>query len=107
RGTLRYMLARSWSEGISKAQVSRVVGHKRALGPERRYVRQVLPRAVFAGIRGWLRGEDPAGLGRAAVIIAVLAATATGYVRGRRLPAAPVPLKPAPVSAEDAWREVQ
>ena len=73
RGTLRYMLSRSWSEGISKAQVSRVVGHKRALGPERRYVRQVLPRAVFAGIRDWIRGEDPAGLGRAGAIIAVLA----------------------------------
>jgi hypothetical protein len=107
RGTLRYMLARSWAEGISKAQVSRVVGHKRALGPERRYVRQILPRAVFAGVRGWLGGEDRAGLGRAATIIAVLAATATGYVRGRRLPAAPVALKPDPVSAEEPWREVQ
>jgi hypothetical protein len=107
RGTLRYMLARSWSEGISKAQVSKVVGHKRALGPERRYVRQVLPRAVFAGVGGWLRGEDPAGLRRAAVIIAVLAATATGYVRGRRLPATPVPQKPVPASLDEPWREVQ
>ena len=81
-----------------------MVGHKRALGPERRYVRQVLPRAVFAGIRGWVGGKDRAELGRAATIIAVLAATATGYVRGRRLPAAPVPLKPDPVSAEEPWR---
>jgi len=107
RGTLRYMLARSWGEGISKAQVSRVVGHKRALGPERRYVRQVLPRAVFAGIRGWLGGGDRAGLGRAAAIIAVLAATATGYVRGRRLPAAPSPAKAAAVSPEEPWRDVK
>lgn len=107
RGTLRYMLARSWGEGISKAQVSRVVGHKRALGPERRYVRQVLPRAVFAGIRGWLGGGDRAGLGRAAAIIAVLAATATGYVRGRRLPAAPSPAKAAVVTPEEPWREVK
>ena len=73
RGTLSYMLRRAWSEGISKAQVSRIVGHKRALGPERRYVRQVLPRAVFAGIAGRARGTDPAGLRRAAAIIAVLA----------------------------------
>ncbi len=107
RGTLRYMLERSWSEGISKAQVSKVVGHKRALGPERRYVRQILPRAVFAGVSGWLRGEDRAGLGRAAAIIAVLGATATGYVRGRRLPATPAPQKPVPVAPEEPWREVQ
>ena len=106
RGTLRYMFSRSWSEGISKAQVSRVVGHKRALGPERRYVRQILPRAVFGGIRGWIRGEEPAGLFRAATIIAVLAATASGYVRGRRLPAAPAPLQASPVP-DDLWREVQ
>jgi hypothetical protein len=107
RGTLRYMLARAWGEGLSKAQVSRVVGHKRALGPERRYVRQILPRAVFAGIRGWIGGGDRAGLGRAATIVAVLAATATGYVRGRRLPSAASPLKAAAVSAEEPWREVQ
>ncbi|WP_426997065.1 glycosyltransferase family 2 protein [Pseudarthrobacter sp. N5] len=85
RGTLRYMLARSWSEGISKAQVSHVVGHKRALGPERRYVRSVLPRAVFSGIRDWSRGTNPDGLGRAGAVVAVLAFTAAGYLRGRRL----------------------
>ncbi|KRE73008.1 glycosyltransferase family 2 protein [Arthrobacter sp. Soil762] len=85
RGTLRYMLSRSWSEGISKAQVSRVVGQKRALGPERRYVRSVLPRAVFSGIRDWGRGDNPQGLGRAGAVIAVLAWTAAGYVRGRRI----------------------
>jgi len=107
RGTLRYMLSRSWSEGISKAQVSRMVGHKRALGPERRYVRQVLPRAVFAGTRDWIRGHDSAGLGRAGTIIAVLAATAGGYLRGRGQTPAPAPLKPSPAAPEDLWREVQ
>ncbi|MCO4255853.1 glycosyltransferase family 2 protein [Pseudarthrobacter cellobiosi] len=107
RGTLRYMLSRSWSEGISKAQVSRVVGHKRALGPERRYVRSVLPRAVFAGVRDWGRGDNPQGLGRAGVVIAVLACTAAGYIRGRRIahvegrPLSGTALAGAP------WREVQ
>lgn len=107
RGTRRYMLTRSWAEGISKAQVSRVVGHKRALGPERRYVRQVLPRAVFAGIRGWTRGSDPAGLSRAGVIIAVLASTAAGYVRGRRLPARPAAPEASPEPKDELWRDVQ
>jgi hypothetical protein len=62
---------------------------------------------VFAGVRGWLGGGDRAGLGRAAAIIAVLAATATGYVRGRRLPAAPSPAKAAVVTPEEPWREVK
>lgn len=106
RGTFRYMLARSWSEGISKAQVSQIVGHKRALGPERRYVRRVLPRAVVSGIYDWSRNGNPGGLGRAGAVVSVLAFTAAGYLRGRRL--AHVPQRPgsnAPVDA--AWREVQ
>lgn len=85
RGTLRYMLSRSWSEGLSKAQVSQLVGHKRALGPERRYVRSVLPRAVFSGIRDFSLGGGLGGLARAGTVVAVLACTSAGYVRGRRL----------------------
>jgi cellulose synthase/poly-beta-1,6-N-acetylglucosamine synthase-like glycosyltransferase len=85
RGSFRYMLSRSWSEGISKAQVSHIVGHKRALGPERRYVRSVLPRAVFSGISDWTSGVDSQGLRRAGAVVAVLAATTAGYVRGRQL----------------------
>jgi glucosyl-dolichyl phosphate glucuronosyltransferase len=85
RGTLNYMLARSWSEGTSKAQMSHVVGHKRALRAERRYVRSVLPRAVFEGVRDWSRGAEPGGLARAATVLSVLACTAAGYVRGRQL----------------------
>jgi GT2 family glycosyltransferase len=106
RGTLNYMLRRAWSEGISKAQVSKIVGHKRALGPERRYVRQILPRAVFAGIRDRVQGKDPAGLGRAMTIIAVLAVTTCGYIRGRRLPAAPIDAESKQNGARPSWREV-
>lgn len=85
RGTIRYMLSRSWSEGISKAHVSQIVGHKRALGPERRYVRRVLPRAVLSGLGDWIRRGQHAGLGRALTVIAVLAYTTAGYMRGRQL----------------------
>ncbi|WP_104063875.1 glycosyltransferase family 2 protein [Arthrobacter sp. 4R501] len=107
RGTLRYMLSRSWSEGISKAQVSRVVGQKRALGPERRYVRSVLPRAVFSGIRDWGRGDNPQGLGRAGAVIAVLAWTAAGYVRGRRMAHVEGSPLSGTVIARAPWSEVQ
>ncbi|MCW2131635.1 glycosyltransferase family 2 protein [Arthrobacter sp. VKM Ac-2550] len=85
RGTLQYMLARSWSEGISKAQVSHVVGHKRALKQERRYVRSVLSRAVLSGVRQGVKRGDFNGPRQAGTILAVLAATTAGYIRGRVL----------------------
>jgi GT2 family glycosyltransferase len=107
RGTLRYMLARSWSEGISKAQVSVVVGRKRALGPERHYVKSVLPRAVLAGIRDWGRGSNPQGLGRAGSILAVLAFTSAGYVRGRRLAHVSTTELSRTAPRGAPWREVQ
>lgn len=107
RGTVRYMLSRSWSEGISKAQVSHIVGQKRALGPERRYVRSILPRAVFSGIRDWSKGENPHGLGRAGSVLAVLAFTSAGYLRGRRM-AHVATTQSAALAVEGApWREVQ
>ncbi|MBE4718275.1 glycosyltransferase family 2 protein [Pseudarthrobacter sp. AB1] len=107
RGTLRYMLSRSWSEGLSKAQVSQIVGQKRALGPERRYVRSTLPRAVFSGVRDWSRGDNPQGLGRAGAVIAVLACTAAGYVRGRRMSHVEGRPLPRTIRVGAAWREVQ
>ncbi|ELT45438.1 glycosyltransferase family 2 protein [Arthrobacter nitrophenolicus] len=107
RGTVRYMLSRSWSEGISKAQVSHVVGHKRALGPERRYVRSVLPRAFFSGIYDWARG-DRSGLGRAAAFVAVVAYTSAGYLRGRQLAHVPGrPLNQPVLAGVSPWRDVQ
>ncbi|UVJ39576.1 glycosyltransferase family 2 protein [Arthrobacter sp. CJ23] len=107
RGTFRYMVSRSWSEGISKAQVSQLVGNKRTLGPERRYVRSILPRAVVSGVRDWGAGRNPQGLGRAGAVIAVLACTAAGYVRGRRIGHVPGrPLRAADL-ADAPWRDVQ
>ncbi|MDQ0636106.1 GT2 family glycosyltransferase [Arthrobacter pascens] len=107
RGTVRYMLARSWSEGLSKAQVSEIVGHKRALGPERRYVRSILPRAVAAGIYGWSTGSNPQGLGRAAAVLAVLAFTSAGYLRGRRLGHVSTTQLSRTADQRAPWREVQ
>jgi GT2 family glycosyltransferase len=105
RGTVRYMLSRAWAEGISKAQVSRIVGHKRALGPERRYVRRTLPHAVVSGMRAWARGMDPAGLSRAGAVIAVLACTTAGYVRDRGLGSVSRPAVLGTNSANRRWRE--
>ncbi|NVM99921.1 glycosyltransferase family 2 protein [Arthrobacter sp. SDTb3-6] len=79
RGTLGYMLARSWGEGISKAQISALPGARRRLGPERRYVAEVLPRAI---VRNLVSGQFD-GLVSSGAIFSVLAATAAGYVVGR------------------------
>jgi glucosyl-dolichyl phosphate glucuronosyltransferase len=71
-----YLLRRSWSEGLSKAAVSRLVGSDDALSTERTYVAQVLPQALLRELRAR----------RLASVLAVLAAlcwTAAGYVRGK------------------------
>ncbi|MHA7240015.1 glycosyltransferase family 2 protein [Arthrobacter sp. TMS1-12-1] len=105
RGTLSYMLARAWSEGLSKAHVSHLVGHKRALGSERRYVRRILPRAVLSGVRNWGTRRDSAGLGQAGAVIAVLACTTGGYLRGRQL-AHSTKSRAADATPGEPWRTV-
>jgi GT2 family glycosyltransferase len=92
-----YLRRRSWSEGLSKAAVSRLVGSDDALSTERAYVASVLPGAVARE----LRARRPAA---ALAIVTALAATAAGYLRGKlpgatsavRLPAADV-VPPVPV----------
>jgi GT2 family glycosyltransferase len=84
-----YLRRRCWSEGLSKAAVARLVGSDDALSTERSYVATVLPRAVLRE----LRARRPAS---AAAVVAALAITSAGYLRGRlpgatsavRLPAA-------------------
>jgi hypothetical protein len=61
---------------------------------------------VAAGIRDGLRGKDPAGFRRAMTIIAVLAVTTCGYVRGRSLPTAPESPAAGPHAPHTSWREI-
>jgi GT2 family glycosyltransferase len=81
RCRLRYFLHRCWSEGLSKAIVSRMVGSGAALKSERSYVTRTLPAALVRGLRETARGH-PAGLQRAAVVTLGLVTTAVGYARG-------------------------
>jgi GT2 family glycosyltransferase len=84
-----YLRRRCWSEGLSKAAVARLVGSDDALSTERSYVATVLPRAVLRELRA-------GRVASAAAVVAALAATTAGYLRGRlpgatsevRLPAA-------------------
>jgi glucosyl-dolichyl phosphate glucuronosyltransferase len=99
-----YLQRRSWSEGLSKAAVSRLVGSDDALSTERTYVAKVLPGAVLRE----LRAGRPAS---AAAVVVALAWTTAGYLRGKlpgatsgvRLPAAGAPAPaagPAPALGE-------
>ena len=77
----RHFVAYCFGEGIAKAMMTGAVG-TRSLRTELAYTLRVLPRGILRGLGDALRG-DPAGLARAGAIIAGLAATAAGYVRGR------------------------
>jgi GT2 family glycosyltransferase len=82
RGRLSYFLRRCHAEGLSKARVVRSVGRVDGLGSEREYVWSVLLPGVVTGIGRGLRGER-GGFAQASVILAGLALTTVGYVRGR------------------------
>jgi GT2 family glycosyltransferase len=75
RASVRYVVHRCYSEGISKAAVQRLAAGDGALGPEQGYV-VVLIRALARSLR---RGE----LGRAAVIPLAAVAALAGFARGR------------------------
>lgn len=82
RATWNYFRTRCYMEGISKAQVVRMTGARQGLSSERFYSTRVLPAGVLHGLGDALRGR-PGGFGRAAAIVAGLAITAVGYLRGR------------------------
>jgi GT2 family glycosyltransferase len=89
RAGWRYFRSRCFAEGRSKALVATLAGATAGLASERSYAARTLPAGVLRGIRDAARG-DLAGAGRAALIVAGLAMTATGYLAGtvRRRPLA-------------------
>jgi glucosyl-dolichyl phosphate glucuronosyltransferase len=58
RSTVRYVMVRSYYLGVGKAMLRRRADSA-ALGTERAYARQVLPRALQADIAGIMRGQQP------------------------------------------------
>ena len=83
RTKLGYFVTRCQAEGVSKAEVARRCGSRRALESERSYARRALPAGVRDNFAAFLRGEL-AGLARAGAIVLGLAATVTGYAAGAR-----------------------
>jgi GT2 family glycosyltransferase len=101
-----YFRRRCYSEGLSKALVSRHAGSAAGLASERAYVLRTLPRGVARGLGDALMRGDLWGLSRAAAIVGGLAVTSAGFavgaVQGRGSVAEPHPHPPSP--AESALR---
>jgi glycosyltransferase involved in cell wall biosynthesis len=101
RGKLRYFIDRCRAEGRSKAVLTGMVGSEDGLSSERSYVRRTLPLGFLRDLGDALRG-DPGGLGRAAMIVAGLAATTVDYLRVRSGIAKPDDIEAAHPSANGA-----
>jgi GT2 family glycosyltransferase len=82
RTRFRYFRKRCFNEGLSKAFLSRRVGHDAGLAAERSHVWRVLPRAVGRGVVDGFRG-DVNGIRRGAAIVFGTVVTIGGFVRGR------------------------
>lgn len=78
RVRFRYLVRRSYGEGLTKAWLAGSAAKDQALSTETGYVATVLPRAVMRGIlhpvKGW---------GAAAGIVCSVGAAGVGFVRGR------------------------
>jgi len=82
RATWSYFLARCYSEGLSKALISRMVGRDSALESERRYVRKVLPSALARSVFDGIRHRKAALAARGLAVVTGLTMTTAGYAKG-------------------------
>ena len=95
RANWQYFMSRCYSEGLSKAAVSSLVGSKDGLSAERVHAFKTLPRAFFRAMGDTVLRGDPYGVARAAAIVIGLFITALGYARARasQKPAQVMPIK--------------
>jgi glycosyltransferase involved in cell wall biosynthesis len=82
RASWRYFRQRCYAEGLSKAQVARLVDSKSWLTRELTYSTRTLPQGIARGLADGFFRLRPAGLARAGAIAAGLAITTAGYLRG-------------------------
>jgi hypothetical protein len=80
--TLRFILARCFSQGKGKASLATMNGMIRSTSTERWYVRRVLPRGIARGLREVARG-DFFGACRSLVIVAALFMALVGFASNR------------------------
>lgn len=82
RAGWKYFRSRCYSEGRSKALVSRYVGGRDGLASERSYTFRVLPQSVLRGFADVMWRRDPSGPARSGAIIAGFSLTAFGFLVG-------------------------
>lgn len=82
RSNFKYFLSRCYSEGLSKALVSRFTGARSGLNSEWKHVLRVLPLGVLKGFQDGILQGDGSGLGRAGAIISGLFFTIVGFLIG-------------------------
>ncbi len=87
RTSWQYFCSRCYSEGLSKAVVTRYVGVKDGLASERSYALHILPQGVVQGLRSALLYGDITGIARAGAIVVGLLTTTMGYLMGKFLSA--------------------
>lgn len=80
RATLAYFRARCYSEGVSKAILTKMVGASLSLATEGMHVLRALPLGVGRGLADAIWRGDWSGLARAGAILAGLAVTGWGYL---------------------------
>ena len=84
RTNVRYVLRRSFGEGVSKRQISGLVGAADATSSERSYLARTVPAAVLRYLRDSMtvekRRTDPGGLGRCTVLAGTVVAAGLGYL---------------------------
>lgn len=83
RTTWAYFVARCYAEGLSKGQVTQLVGAHDGLASEWRYTLQTLPQGALRGLLDLVTRWDLGGAGRAGAIVAGLLITTAGYLRAR------------------------
>lgn len=79
RSNLKYFLSRCYSEGISKAMISRFTGASSGLNSEWKHVIRVLPLGMLRGLRDAFLHRDLSGVGRAGAILCGLLFTVFGF----------------------------
>ncbi len=79
----RYFCMRCYSEGLSKAVVTKLVGTKDGLASEWSYMYHVLPLAALRGLLDTFIRHDVVGMARAGAIVVGLTLTIYGYIVGQ------------------------
>lgn len=82
RSKWSYFRSICYGQGLTKAQISRLLGSRDGLESERAYTFRTLPAGVVGNVGRAVRHLDLSGLGRAGAIVAGLCFTTAGYVVG-------------------------